>query len=123
VLTSNHLHTICRCKEGHDVGLVWRNIKSFTAMELIDAIINNKKESRKEYLLHVFEAAGKKSSSNVRYKCWEHENQPVLSDSTEMYNQRLNYLHWNPVTASLVVAPWHWINSSAADYFTEKKWC
>ncbi len=45
VLMTNHLHTICSCKEGKDLGLIWRNIKSFTAMKLIDAIINNKKES------------------------------------------------------------------------------
>jgi len=38
-----------------------------------------------------------------------------------MYNHRLKYLHWNPVTAGFVAAPWHWICSSAIDYFTEKK--
>jgi len=38
-----------------------------------------------------------------------------------MYNQRLNYLHWNPVTADFVAEPWHWIYSSATDYFSEKK--
>ena len=90
-------------------------------MKLIDAIIKNSKESRKEYLLHVLEREGKKSSSNFRYKFWEHENHPVLLDNTEMYNQRLNYLHWNPVTASYVTEPWHWFYSSAIDYFTDKK--
>ena len=90
-------------------------------MKLIDAIINNSKESRKEQLLHTFETAGKKSSSNFRYKFWEHENQPVLLESTEMYNQRLNYLHWNPVTAGFVDEAWHWLYSSTIDYFTDKK--
>jgi len=89
---TNHLHTICSCKEGHDLGLIWRNIKSFTAMKLIDAVINNLKESIKEYLLHTFATDGKKSNSNFKHKFWEHENHPVLLDSTEMYNQRLNYL-------------------------------
>ena len=46
-----------------------------------------------------------KSSSNYRYKFWEHENHPMLLDNTEMYNQRLNYLHWNPVTASYKTEP------------------
>ena len=41
--------------------------------------------------------------------------------TTEMYNQRLNYLYWNPVTASYVSEPWHWLYSSAIDYFTDKK--
>jgi putative transposase len=77
--------------QGKDLGLIWRNIKSFTAMKIIDAIIKNTKESRKEHLLHTFKKAGKKSSSNFTYKFWEHENHPVLLDITEMYNQRLNY--------------------------------
>jgi len=47
VLMTNHLHTICSCKEGHDLGLIWRNIKSFTAMKLIDAIINNSRKVEK----------------------------------------------------------------------------
>jgi REP element-mobilizing transposase RayT len=121
VLMTNHLHTICSCKEGKDLGLIWRNIKSFTAMKLIDAIINNSKESRKEYLLHTFVTEGRKSSSNFKHKFWEHENHPVLLESTEMYNQRLNYINWNPVTAGFVAEPWHWLYSSATDYFTEKK--
>jgi hypothetical protein len=42
------------------LGDIWRNYKSFTDMKLIDAIIKNPKESRKEYLLQCFEAEGKK---------------------------------------------------------------
>lgn len=121
VLMTNHLHTICSCKEGKDLGQIWRNIKSFTAMKIIDAIINNPKESRKEYLLNTFEKEGKKSSSNFRFKFWEHENHPVLLDTTEKYNQRLHYLHQNPVSAGFVTEPWHWLYSSAADYFTDGK--
>ena len=121
VLMTNHLHTICSCKEGKDLGLIWRNIKSYTAMKSINAIINNTKESRKEQLLRIFEDAGKKSSSNFRYQFWQHENHPVLLASTAMYNQRLNYLHWNPVAMGFVNEPWHWILSSAVDYFTEGK--
>ena len=64
-----------------------------------------------------------KSSSNSKYKFWEHKNHPVLLDSTEMYNKRVNYLHWNPSTAGFVAEPWHWIYSSATDYFADKRGC
>ncbi len=121
VLMTNHLHTICSCNEGKDLGLIWRNIKSYTAMKSIDAIINHPKESRKEQLLQIFEDAGKKSSSNFKYQFWQHENHPVLLESTAMYNQRLNYLHWNPVVMGFVNEPLHWLYSSAVDYFTERK--
>jgi len=54
VLMTNHLHTICSCKEGYDLGLIWRNIKSVTAMKLIYAVINNSKESKKRILAAYF---------------------------------------------------------------------
>ena len=44
-----------------------------------------------------------------------------LLESTAMYNQRLNYLHWNPVVIGFVNEPLHWLYSSAVDYFTERK--
>ena len=53
-------------------------------------------------MLDIFEAEGKKSSSNFRFKFWEHENHPILLDWTMAYDQRLHYLHWNPVPAGFV---------------------
>jgi REP element-mobilizing transposase RayT len=126
VLMTNHLHMICSFHAKQEPGLVLKNMKSFTAIKLIDAIINNPKESKKEYMLNLFEAEGKKSSSNQRFKFCSRKqsdgkNHPVLLDSDLLFSQKLNYLHWNPITAGFVAEPWHWIYSSATDYFTEKK--
>ncbi|MBC7510866.1 MAG: transposase [Ferruginibacter sp.] len=121
VLMTNHFHTICNCQEGKGLGAIWRYMKSYTAMKLIDAIINNPKESRRESLLHTFEEAGQKGSSNVQFKFWEHENHPVFLETTEAYDNCLQYTHWNPVTAGFVAEPWHWLQSSATDYFTDRK--
>ena len=38
-----------------------------------------------------------------------------------MYNQNLNYLYWNPLTAGFVAEPCHWTHSRATDYFAEKR--
>ena len=121
IWVTNNLHTICSCRAGKELGDIWRNTKSFTAMKIIDAIIKNSKESRKEHLLHCFITEGKKSSSNVKYKFGEHEKHPVLLDKTEMYNQKLHYIHQNPVTARFISESWHWLYSSAIDYHTAKK--
>ncbi len=121
VLMTNHLHMICSFNGKQEPAMVLKNIKSFTAVKLLDAIINNPKESRRAYMLDLFEAEGKKSSSNFRFKFWEHENHPVLLDSTNIFNQKINYLHCNPVTAGFVTEPWHWKFGSAVDYMTEGK--
>jgi len=48
VLMPNHLHMIYSVADGKNPALVLKNIKSFTALKIIDAIINNPQESRKD---------------------------------------------------------------------------
>lgn len=120
VLMPNHFHMICSFKE-HNGGMVLKNIKSFTAMKIIDAIINNPQESRKEWMLDVFEKNGKENRSNYRFQFWQHENHPILLDSEKKYQQRLDYLHQNPVRAGFVFEPQDWKYSSGADYYTNLK--
>ncbi|MBX9784822.1 MAG: transposase [Chitinophagaceae bacterium] len=118
VLMPNHFHMICSFVNNHDPGMVLKNIKSFTAIKIIDAIINNPQESRKEFMLDVFEKNGKANKSNYRFQFWQHENHPVLLDTNKMLEQRLTYLHENPVRSGYVLLPEHWLYSSAVDYYT-----
>jgi putative transposase len=67
--------------------------------------------------LDLFEKHGKANSGNHRFQIWQHENHPFLLDTILVYNQRLNYLHYNPVVAGFVAEPCHWLFSSANEYF------
>jgi REP element-mobilizing transposase RayT len=118
VLMPNHFHLICSFIKNANPSMVLKNIKSFTAMKIIDAIINNPQESRKEWMLDLFEKNGAKMKSNFRFQFWQHENHPVLLSNKEMYNQRLVYLHENPERAGFVKQPQDWKYSSAIDYYT-----
>jgi hypothetical protein len=89
--SDGHLHMICSFHAKQEPGMVLKNMKSFTAIKLIDVIINNPKESRREYMLNLFKAEGKKSSSNQRFKFWSHENHSVLLNSDLLFHQKLNY--------------------------------
>lgn len=121
VLMPNHYHLICSCKEEYDLGRTIRNSKSYTALKMIDALINNVQESRREWLLPLFEKHGALQKSSYRYQFWQHENHPILLDDGTMYNQRLNYLHQNPVRAGFVSEPQYWLYNSALDSFTKEK--
>jgi putative transposase len=118
VLMPNHFHMICSFINNSNPGLVIKNIKSFTAIKLIDAIINNQQESRKQWMLDLFEQNGKANKSNYRFQFWKHENHPVLLNNEKMYVQRLNYLHENPVRAGFVTGPQDWLYGSGIDYYT-----
>jgi len=116
VMMTNHIHLICSINNGGDLGQVLRNFKSYTAMKLIDAIINNSQESRRDWILDLFEKHGKANNSNYKFQVWQHENHPFLLDSEFIYNQKLNYIHHNPVVAGFVSEPSHWLFSSANEY-------
>jgi putative transposase len=118
---ANHLPLICSFHGKQEPALVLKNRKSYTAMKLIDAIIKNPKESRRAYVLNLFETAGKRAAAISGLSFWEHENHPVILDSDIVFNQKINYLHWNPVTAGFVTEPWYWKYSSAVDYMTKEK--
>ncbi len=118
VLMTNHFHMICSFANNADSGKVIKNIKSFTAIKIIDAIINNSKESRKGWMLDQFELHGKNNKSNYRFQFWIHENHPVLLDNEQIFQQRFNYLHQNPVKANFVREPQDWLYGSGIDYYT-----
>ena len=122
VLMTNHFHLIGATTDENGMGMVMRNIKSFTAMKLIDAIIKNPKESRREWMLDIFEKKGKESKNNFRYQFWQVENHPILLDNDEdKFAQRMQYLHENPVRSGYVLEPQEWKYSSAIDFYTSGK--
>ena len=86
-------------------------------MKVIDAIINNPQESRRSWMLDLFEKHGKANKSNYRFQFWQHENHPGLLDNLKMNNQRLGYLHESSVRAGFVREPQEWLYSSAIDYY------
>ena len=61
------------------------------------------------------------TQSNYQYQFWQHENHPILLDNAKMLEQRITYLHENPVRAGFVELPESWKYSSAVDYYTKDK--
>jgi len=67
-------------------------------------------------MLWLFKSHGTKNPNNKDYQFWQQDNHPVELDTNEMIDQRLNYLHDNPVKVGIVEKPEHYIYSSAIDY-------
>ena len=56
-IMSNHVHLIARAEEGHTLSDIMRDYKKFTSKAVLRAIAENRRESRKEWLLKQFETA------------------------------------------------------------------
>ena len=117
VIMTNHIHLILSSKENKIEHIV-RDIKKFTSRQIIKAIQEHPHESRKEWMLNLFSFVGKYNSNNKEYQFWKQDYHPVELRNSVMFNQRLNYLHENPVRSGLVWEPWHYKYSSAIDYYT-----
>ena len=119
-IMSNHVHLVFRSAEGQKPEQMLGDIKRFTSKEIVKAIKENPKESRKEYLLDLFEQAGARASNVNEYQFWRHDNKPIELWSNKVIDEKINYVHMNPVEEGLVFKPEEYMYSSAIDYAGEK---
>ena len=118
-LMSNHLHLVCRAEDGFKISDIIRDFKKFTSKAIVK-MIQEIPESRNDWMLYRFEFAGKFDNRITKYKFWQDTNHAVLLDTNEMIDQRINYIHENPVRALIVAHPHEYLFSSAVDYAGEQ---
>ena len=116
VIMTNHVHLLARAKEGHVLQDIIRDLKKYTSKQLITAIEENNQESRKEWMLNAFQFAASKNSNNKNYQFWRQDNKPIEVWSNNVIDQKLDYIHENPVEAGFVDHPEDYIYSSARNY-------
>ena len=117
---STHLHLVVSAKN-HNLSDVLRDLKKFTSKQIMAAIMNNSKESRKEWMMEIFRKEGQKNSRNSIFQFWWQDNQPQELYSPAFIFQKMNYIHNNAVEAGIVEKPEDYIYSSAKDYAMTKK--
>ena len=111
----SHVHIIFRSALSDPSGLM-RDLKGFTSRKLMKAIEDNPQESRREWMLWMFDRAGKKNSNVKEKQFWQQHNQPIEIWSLKVFEQKLNYIHNNPVVSGFVTDPVDWKYSSARNY-------
>ena len=119
-LMTNHLHLVGSAKHS-DLSAILRDLKSFTANQVINAIEQNQQESRKEWLLPAFRHHGELNSRNKENQFWRQDNQPKECFSISFTMQKINYIHQNPVLAGWVNRPEDYRLSSAIDFAAGRK--
>ena len=114
-LMTNHLHLIARAIEETNLSDILRDFKKFTSKEIVEAI-QNAEESRRSWMLNRFEFAGRYNKKIKNYKFWQDSNKPKEILTGAFLQQKLDYIHQNPVVAEIVQEPEEYIYSSARDY-------
>jgi REP element-mobilizing transposase RayT len=119
-IMTSHIHLIFRSAGEQKPELLIGDFKRFTSKAIVKAIIENPKESRKDFLLDQFRKAGNNSSNVTQYQFWRHDNHPIELWSNKVIDEKIDYIHKNPVKAGLVYRAEDYIYSSAVDYTGEK---
>ena len=96
------------------------DFKKFTSKQIIKAIQDHPGESRKEWMLKIFNEAGIANSRNKKYQFWRQDNHPIELYSAAFTNQKIDYIHENPVMAGIVDKAEEYLYSSARDYYNGK---
>jgi REP element-mobilizing transposase RayT len=109
---TNHIHFVAASENG-SLSNILRDFKSFTATKIMDAISKNIQESRNEWLQAQYRYYGDNSPQKQINQFWKHDNHPFYLYSNEMIQQKVNYIHNNPVKAGFVNEPHEWRLSSA----------
>lgn len=112
-IMTNHVHLIISAKARFLLENILRDFKRHTAKNIVLAISENPLESRKEWLLKKFE-----TKDGINF--WGTDNHPIELWSNNVIDQKLNYLHNNPVEGGLVFKPEQYVYSSAIDYAGDK---
>jgi putative transposase len=113
VIMTNHIHLIISGRDGKLSDII-RDFKKFTSSQIISAIENNPKESRKRWMLWLL-----KKDDKLWF--WEegYHGEEIISKS--FFDSKVNYIHMNPVKANIVGKEEDYLNSSCGDFYGTRK--
>lgn len=90
---------LCQCPNSRRGPEVFRRV--FGYVEISDSLTSNYEQNR---------------SNNKSHQFWRQDNHPIELSTNWLMDQKLAYIHNNPVEAGIVDEPESYLYSSARDY-------
>ena len=115
VIMPNHFHLIAQTKDNTKFQDVMRDMKIFTSK----AIIKELEDDGQKLLLHVIKKAAKNENRKHNHTIWQDKYHPQVIYTDTVWQQKLEYVHNNPVRKGFVQKPECWLYSSARNYIIE----
>jgi putative transposase len=98
---SSHIHIVCKVNEPANLSDVVRDFKKFTSKEFVK-MMDEIGESRKQLLLKRFSFEAQRIVRAKNYKIWKDDNHAIEIGEYIDIEQKINYIHENPVKAMIV---------------------
>ena len=109
VIMEHHLHLIASSEDlSKEIG----DFKSFTAREIIDYF----KERNNQFMLKQLNFYKLSYKNDRNFQLWQEGSHPQLIQGIDMMNQKIDYIHKNPIIHGYVDEDIHWRYSSVRNY-------
>ena len=105
IIMSNHIHIIWQSKGRNDMQKIQTSFMKHTSKEF-------KKQLEKDNNIKDYEV----NSIDRKYNFWQRDSLNIELFTATVFNQKLNYIHYNPVKAGLCNLPEEYHFSSALFY-------
>jgi putative transposase len=112
VIMSNHFHLIWQMMDDHKRANVQRDFLKFTGQQILKHLRNDRSAIQDELLVY---------AKDRKHQVWERNSPGILLWSSHIFEQKLNYIHNNPVAAGLCDRPEEYKYSSARFYLENVK--
>lgn len=110
VFLDNHFHIIASAEKFSNV---MKSIKGYSAK----LIIENLKSDNNSAILQKFKNCKANHKTKSVYQVWQEGFHPKKITSDNMFQQKVDYIHFNPVRRNHVSEPQDWKYSSAGYYY------
>ena len=107
VIMDNHLHLIWQMQAGIKSTNVQRDFLKYTAQQIKKDLMKNHPQVLERF---------KVNAKDRRYQFWERNALSIELSTEKVFQQKLNYIHQNPVKAGLCELPEKYHYSSASLY-------
>jgi putative transposase len=114
VILFNHFHMLITCK---DIRHTIQALKGYTAREIVEEL----KRSDMTEILKELELNKKEHKIKSNYQVWQESYHPQMISTDYMFQQKVDYIHMNPVKHGYVCEPEDWKYSSYRYYNCNEK--
>ncbi len=108
VIMHNHIHLIWQALNDFTPSAIQASFMKYTAQQIKRSIIKNNPDILASFKVNKYDRD---------YQIWKREPLSIELITESMFIQKLEYIHYNPVTAGLCSVPEEYYYSSAKFYF------
>jgi len=112
VIMCNHFHLIWQMLGNHEREAVQRDFLKYTTQQILKILLKEKSPFLDKLLVR---------AKDRKYQIWERNSLSVPLWSSQVIHQKLEYIHYNPVSAELCKYPDEYKYSSARFYYRQDR--